>query len=114
MTEWELQAVFFAAGARWSTHWNLSYDELARVVRDQIEALGWSTVRDIGARIKAAVDGCQWREWEALLPGLDHRGDAMAIAAMFVRMHRRATRSDAALTAWHQALTTTAPSGVAA
>ncbi|MCT2278487.1 hypothetical protein M3G91_12755 [Micromonospora chalcea] len=113
MTEWELQAVFFAAGARWSTHWNLSYDELARLVWDQIDVLGWSTVRDIGARIKAAVDGCQWREWEALLPGLDHRGDAMALAAKFIRMHRRATRSDAALTAWHQALTT-APSGVAA
>ncbi|MFE2613677.1 hypothetical protein ACFXA2_08695 [Micromonospora chalcea] len=114
MTEWELQAVFFAAGARWSTHWNLPYDEMARLVWDQIEALGWSTVRDIGARIKAALDGCQWREWEALLPGLHHRGDAMALAAKFERMHRRETRSDAALTAWQQALTTTAPSGVAA
>ncbi|MFI7333436.1 hypothetical protein [Micromonospora aurantiaca (nom. illeg.)] len=114
MTEWELQAVFFAAGARWSTHWNLPYDEMARLVWDQIEALGWPTVRDIGARIKAALDGCQWREWEALLPGLHHRGDAMAIAAKFVRMHRRATRPDAALTAWQQAITPGASDRVAA
>ncbi|MBM0256486.1 hypothetical protein [Micromonospora sp. 4G55] len=87
---------------------------MARLVRDQITVLGWETVRDIGARIKAALDGCQWREWEALLPGLDHRGDAMSIAAKFGRMHRRATRPNAGLTAWHQALGTAAPSVVAA
>lgn len=103
LTEWELQALFFAAGARWATHGNLPYEDMARLVTDQIDTLGWNTVRDIGARIRNALDHCQWRDWEALLPGLDSRGDAMSIAAKFVRMHRRATRPDAALTTWQQA-----------
>ncbi|MFC0002615.1 hypothetical protein [Micromonospora siamensis] len=102
--------MFFAAGARWATHGNLPYEDMARLVRDQIEALGWETVRDIGARIKAALDRCQWQEWEGLLPGVDSRGDAMSIAAKFRRMHRRVTRPNS-LTAWRQA---TAGSVVAA
>jgi hypothetical protein len=106
----ELTVVLFAAGCRWETHQSRSHAEMARLVVDQINAIGLSTVREIASRVRAAAGTCQWHELESLLPGVDTRSDANALAVKFLRRQRR----DSTLGAWQQCLASAVQTVVAA
>jgi hypothetical protein len=97
----ELTVVLFAAGCRWETHQSRSHTEMARLVVDQLNALGLPTVRDIASRVRTAAATSQWFELESLLPGDDNRSDANALAVKFLCRQRR----DSTLGTWQRHIT---------